>query len=49
VKLVDAVVGQERLAKLDLVIAGDDVSQKKPHPMIYDLARQRLGDLPAAK
>jgi len=45
VKLVDAVVGQERLKKLDVVIAGDDVSEKKPHPMIYNTARERLGGL----
>jgi len=42
-KVVDAVVGQERLAKLDVIIAGDDVSQKKPDPEIYNLAAQRLG------
>eukprot|EP01036_Dinobryon_divergens_P025761 gene25761-34342_t len=47
VKLVDAVVGPERLSKLDVVIAGDDVSEKKPHPMIYDTARERLGGIPA--
>jgi len=45
VKLVDAVVGQDRLKKLDVVIAGDDVSEKKPHPMIYNTARERLGGL----
>lgn len=45
VKLVDAVVGQDRLQKLDVVIAGDDVSEKKPHPMIYNTARERLGGL----
>mmetsp|Transcript_41145 Transcript_41145/g.129290 ORF Transcript_41145/g.129290 Transcript_41145/m.129290 type:complete len:333 (+) Transcript_41145:41-1039(+) len=42
-KVVDAVVGQERLAKLDVVIAGDDVTHKKPHPEIYNVAAQRLG------
>ena len=42
-KVVDAVVGQERLARLDVVIAGDDVSKKKPDPEIYDLAASRLG------
>ena len=49
VKLVDAVVGPERLSKLDVVIAGDDVSEKKPHPMIYDTARERLGGIPTEK
>ena len=42
-KVVDAVVGQERLAKLDVIIAGDDVSNKKPDPEIYNLAATRLG------
>ena len=41
-KVVDAVVGQDRLSKLDIVIAGDDVSIKKPDPMIYNIARDRL-------
>ena len=27
---------------MDVIIAGDDVSRRKPHPMIYNLARQRL-------
>lgn len=43
VKIVDAVVGQERLSKLDVVMAGDDVTEKKPHPMIYNTAKDRLG------
>lgn len=33
----------DRLSKLDIVVAGDDVSAKKPDPMIYNLASQRLG------
>jgi len=41
-KLVDVVVGQERLRKLDFIIAGDDVSKRKPHPMIYDMAREKM-------
>jgi len=42
-KVVDSVVGQERLSQLDVIIAGDDVSNKKPHPEIYNVAAQRLG------
>merc|ERR1719387_2405569 len=42
-KVVDSVVGQERLAKLDTIIAGDDVQNKKPDPEIYNLAAKRLG------
>ena len=42
-KIVDAVVGPERLGKLDVVMAGDDVKAKKPDPMIYNLAREKLG------
>jgi len=32
-------VGKKRLSKLDVVIAGDDVSEKKPSPMIYNKAQ----------
>jgi len=46
VKVVDTLVGQDRLAKLDVVKAGDDVSLKKPDPMIYNLARD-IVDIPA--
>lgn len=42
-KVVNTVVGPERLAKLDVIIAGDDVTAKKPDPMIYNLAATRLG------
>jgi len=42
-KVVEAVVGQQRLAKLDVIIAGDDVSNKKPDPEIYNVAAARLG------
>jgi len=45
-KVVDSVVGQERLARLDVVMAGDDVPLKKPDPMIYNLAREKLGLAP---
>jgi beta-phosphoglucomutase-like phosphatase (HAD superfamily) len=42
-KIVNSVVGRERLSKLDIIIAGDDVTEKKPHPMIYNIASERLG------
>lgn len=42
-KVVNSVVGPERLAKFDIIIAGDDVDKKKPDPMIYNLAQERLG------
>ena len=42
-QVVNSVVGPERLAKMDLILAGDDVKLKKPDPMIYNLARERLG------
>jgi len=42
-KVVDSVVGQDRLAKLDVIIAGDDVSNKKPHPEIYNVAADGSG------
>lgn len=45
---MDITLGPERVQQLDVCILGDDVSKKKPDPMIYDTARQRLG-LPADK
>mmetsp|Transcript_49573 Transcript_49573/g.94725 ORF Transcript_49573/g.94725 Transcript_49573/m.94725 type:complete len:337 (+) Transcript_49573:54-1064(+) len=42
-KVVNSIVGPERLAKFDVIIAGDDVDKKKPDPMIYNVAQQRLG------
>ena len=37
------VVGKERLDKMDVVMAGDDVTKKKPDPLIYNLAREKIG------
>lgn len=39
-------LGPDRLARFDLVLAGDDVAAKKPDPLIYTTATERLG-LPA--
>lgn len=47
-KILASILGQERLAKLDLLLLGDDVSRKKPDPMIYVLAAERLGVEPAS-
>jgi len=46
VPLVNNLLGKERLEQLDVLIVGDDVKKKKPDPMIYNTARERLG-LPA--
>jgi len=43
VPLVNNLLGKERLSKLDVLIVGDDVKKKKPDPMIYNTARERLG------
>ena len=45
-KVVNSVVGKARLDKLDVLMAGDDVTKKKPDPLIYNLAREKV-DLPA--
>jgi HAD superfamily hydrolase (TIGR01509 family) len=45
-KLVDSIVGKSRLSKMDVIIAGDDVSERKPSPMIYSIASQRIGVAP---
>eukprot|EP00983_Pelagomonas_calceolata_P011507 371699-Pelagomonas_calceolata.AAC.4 len=42
-QVVDAVVGHERLKRFDVILAGDDVTKKKPDPLIYNMARERLG------
>ena len=47
-KVVDAVVGHDRLERMNVIIAGDDVDSKKPDPMIYNLAAQRLDLDPGA-
>jgi len=40
-------MGAERKARFEFVLAGDIVSRKKPDPEIYDLAKQRLALPPA--
>ena len=47
-KVVNSVIGPERLSKLDVIMAGDDVTRKKPDPLIYNLAREVV-NLPANK
>lgn len=42
-KTLDVTLGAERVAKLNVCILGDDVSAKKPDPMIYNCARERVG------
>mmetsp|Transcript_26426 Transcript_26426/g.76263 ORF Transcript_26426/g.76263 Transcript_26426/m.76263 type:complete len:202 (+) Transcript_26426:1-606(+) len=42
-KVLAVTLGAERLSKLNVCILGDDVSEKKPSPMIYNEARQRIG------
>lgn len=39
-KIVNAIVGKERLEKLDVCLAGDQVKEKKPSPMIYNMASE---------
>ena len=46
--ILDHVVGPERAAHFDLVLAGDVVTRKKPAPDIYELALERLGVSAAA-
>ena len=44
-KVLEVTLGPDRVSKLDVCILGDDVSAKKPDPMIYNEARSRLGNL----
>lgn len=45
--LVQKLLGPERKAKFAAILAGDVVSEKKPAPEIYNLAKERLGRQPA--
>jgi HAD superfamily hydrolase (TIGR01509 family) len=45
--LVERLLGAERKARFDVILAGDVVSKKKPDPEIYLLALQRLRLQPA--
>ncbi|KIY96034.1 Protein cbbY [Monoraphidium neglectum] len=47
-KVTNSIVKPERLARFDLILAGDDVKNKKPDPEIYNTARERLG-IPAER
>lgn len=42
-KVLDVCLGAKRVQSLNVCILGDDVSEKKPSPMIYNEARKRLG------
>ena len=44
--LIEALLGKERLDKLDVLIVGDDVPRKKPDPLIYNTAKDRIGITP---
>lgn len=45
--VIERLLGPERKARFDVILAGDIVSRKKPDPEIYRLAQQRLGLAPA--
>ena len=46
-KTLSITLGEERVDKLNVCILGDDVSAKKPNPLIYNTAAERLGVDPA--
>mmetsp|Transcript_14646 Transcript_14646/g.27074 ORF Transcript_14646/g.27074 Transcript_14646/m.27074 type:complete len:313 (+) Transcript_14646:58-996(+) len=41
--VLSVIMGEERVSKLDVFLAGDDVGSKKPDPEIYRTAVERLG------
>ena len=41
--VLEVIMGEERVKKLDVFLAGDDVTSKKPDPEIYKTAVERLG------
>lgn len=45
-QVLKTVLGSDRIGKFDLLILGDDVSKKKPDPLIYNVASERLGVSP---
>ena len=46
-KTLSITLGDERVKQLNVCILGDDVSAKKPNPLIYNTAAERLGVDPA--
>lgn len=40
--VLDNLVGKDRLKHFDVILAGDDVDEKKPSPKIYNVAREKL-------
>lgn len=42
-KTLSMTLGEDRINRLDVCILGDDVSEKKPSPMIYNEAATRIG------
>lgn len=48
VAVLGALLGEGRFKGLDVFLAGDDVPQKKPDPMIYNKAAEHLGLDPAS-
>jgi HAD superfamily hydrolase (TIGR01509 family) len=41
--VVERMLGAERRARFNAILAGDVVSRKKPDPEVYNLAKERLG------
>ncbi|GAB5033963.1 haloacid dehalogenase-like hydrolase [Nannochloropsis oceanica] len=46
--VLDNLLGEEVLQNFDLILAGDDVKNRKPDPEIYSMASERLG-IPASR
>lgn len=46
--VLESLLGKDRFQQLDLFMAGDDVTAKKPDPMIYNEAATRLGADPSS-
>jgi HAD superfamily hydrolase (TIGR01509 family) len=47
VKTLDITLGSDRVNRLNVCILGDDVTAKKPDPLIYNTACQQLNMLPS--
>lgn len=46
-RLMYVLLGDQRMKSIDLTIVGDDCPEKKPSPMIYEMASKQLGIPPS--
>jgi HAD superfamily hydrolase (TIGR01509 family) len=40
--VLESLLSPEDIRKFDIILAGDDVPMRKPHPMIYEQAAKKI-------